>query len=118
MCAVRLAWLALLLAACSTPPNSQRLPIGSRCNSDGDCGTAPFNCVIADPGGYCSRPCITNGDCPADALCIGSACRRTCVDASACRTNEGYVCRSEPGTNSPVCDTTAGTPLDGGAPSG
>ncbi|HZS39364.1 MAG TPA: hypothetical protein VFF06_21175 [Polyangia bacterium] len=113
---MRIAWLALLVAACSTAPNTQRLPIGTRCGGDGDCGTQPFTCALAGyPGGYCTRPCSTDGDCPLDSACIAPTCRRKCADASGCRSGEGYACLAESG--SLVCDPASGPP-DAGAPSG
>lgn len=108
--------LALALAACSTPANTQILPIGSRCSSNDQCGTPPYDCAISGyPFGYCEKSCITNGDCPADSLCspLIKECRRACMSAANCRTAEGYTCQALVGGQA-VCDTTA--PMDGGAP--
>ncbi len=105
---MRSLWLAcaLALAACSAGPNTQRLPIGQHCTSDGDCGTAPYSCALAGYlGGYCQKACTTDGDCPMDSVCIGaSECRRKCTDVSQCRAPEGYVCVGEGGT-SMVCES-------------
>jgi hypothetical protein len=94
---------ALALPACDTSSNTILLPIGSRCTSSGDCGSSPFRCATTFPGGYCEKPCITNGDCPSNAACIVGACRLSCSDpAIRCRAAEGYRCLVESGT--PVCD--------------
>jgi hypothetical protein len=76
---------------------AQKLAIGSPCTADADCGSAPFFCLLAHPGGYCMRRCdIAKGDadCPSESICqfdgqVGE-CHRTCGGASDCR--QGYVC--------------------------
>lgn len=120
-------WLALTIlvgvVGCSDPSHTQYLPIGSRCTSSHQCGTSPFDCNSADPGGYCELPCATDGDCPADSLCAlppgapasARACRRRCDRDADCRVAEGYVCTPLSTTTS-VCDYTG--PVDGGLPSG
>jgi hypothetical protein len=103
-----LAVIALLVAGCSDPSDTQYLPIGSRCSSDTQCGTSPFHCNMG-PGymnGYCEKPCTTDGDCPQDSLCgttAPKACRRVCSDVSECRGSEGYVCTALT-TGKTVCD--------------
>ncbi len=103
------AFLTLALAAaisCSPGSNTQFEPIGSRCTSDGTCGTSPFVCATALPGGYCEKRCGTDGDCPSDAVCFESTCRRRCASDSECRESEGYQCRAE-GATSSFCDIAA-----------
>lgn len=97
-----------LAAGCGDPPNTQYLPIGQRCGSGDDCGTAPYDCATANhPGGYCERTCATDGDCPSDSYCIAMAptshCRRKCTTDTECRAVEGYVCKPN-GTLGKYCD--------------
>jgi hypothetical protein len=105
----------LLVGACGSPSNTQFLPIGSRCGSSDQCGTSPYDCASALPGGYCERSCKTSSDCPADSSCIGTACRRRCDADTDCRFTDGYACRALGGDHA-VCDLpTLGSPVDGGA---
>jgi hypothetical protein len=106
----------VLVGGCSDAGNMQYLPIGSRCSSAIQCGTSPFDCETAGhPGGYCDKPCTTDGDCPSDSLCGPTrSCRRTCRSSSDCRTSEGYLCVPLPASG--VCDY-ATVVMDGGAPS-
>ncbi len=110
-CACMLFTLCLCaagVAGCDDGPNTQRLPIGTRCSSDDNCGTTPYVCTVAShPGGYCARSCTTDGDCPIDAICAALSCRRKCTDDTTCRQSEGYVCRLT-GATSPYCDIPAG----------
>jgi hypothetical protein len=61
------------------------------------------------PGGYCDKPCATDGDCPLDSVCAATRCRRKCVDSNnapeptKCRQFEGYTCRVGLAT-APFCD--------------
>jgi hypothetical protein len=104
------------IIGCSDPANTQYVPIGSRCTSGGQCGTMPFDCNTAGyPGGYCTKSCTTDGDCPLDAACIDHACRRRCVHEADCRQNEGYSCAQSSGTT--VCLPGVAT-MDLGRPSG
>lgn len=118
-----LAFTVLLCVGCSDGANTQYLPIGSVCSSSGQCGTSPFDCAMSYPGGYCEKPCATDGDCPADSLCAippgfpasARACRRRCAATSECRAAEGYTCVPVSSTTA-VCDYTGA--VDGGLPSG
>ncbi len=65
----------LLLVACSkenevTSTNPGAEGVGAQCSgaSDPGCGTAGV-CVL----GYCRHGCITDGECPQGALCLGDA---------------------------------------------
>lgn len=93
----RRSWLLIgalaVVLGCGDSANTQYVPIGSRCGSNSDCGTKPYNCVTAGhPGGYCQKDCSTDGDCPTDAICISGECRRKCGSTSDCRSSEGYQC--------------------------
>jgi hypothetical protein len=113
-------WAALTLlvfvaAACGDSPNTQNLPIGSRCSADTQCGTSPYDCAIAGhPFGYCEKPCKADSECPSDSMCdtLVGACRRVCTDDSSCRVSEGYSCQPVEGRT--VCETTP--TVDGGQP--
>ena len=114
-------WAALTLlvivaaAGCSDSPNTQALPVGSRCSSDTQCGTPPYRCNAANhPFGYCDKPCAVDSECPTDSLCAISAgaCRRKCTVTADCRVGEGYSC--QPLATSTVCDTAP--TVDGGQP--
>jgi hypothetical protein len=101
--------IVALLAACSDSANTQYLAIGSRCSSDHDCGTSPFDCAMAPtyPGGYCEKACASGQDCPTDSVCSAAGrCRRSCVSdtdpSQGCRVSEGYKCRLD--LTPPVCD--------------
>jgi hypothetical protein len=112
----------LLAVGCTDAANTQYLPIGSRCSSNGQCGTAPFDCATAYPGGYCEHSCATDCDCPKVSFCVTPsgatatmrACRRRCSATPECRAAEGYLCVPLSGTVS-VCDWNGG-PVDGGLP--
>ncbi len=92
-------FLLALCAGCSSSGSvgTQKLPVGSACTADADCGTAPFHCMMGDhPGGYCMRDCdIKNGDadCPSEAICqydgTKGECHKKCT-ATDCRA--GYFC--------------------------
>jgi hypothetical protein len=109
--------IVALLAACTDAPGTQRLPVGSPCQSAGQCGTDPYVCNANEPRGYCEKGCVTDGDCPADSLCSPAArsCRRRCKLPSDCRTVDGYSCVPL-STMTAVCESSV--PMDGGLPSG
>jgi hypothetical protein len=106
-----LVLLSLLVLGCGDSANMQYLPIGSRCSRDSTCGTDPYRCrTDGYLGGYCDKPCATDGDCPADAWCVPPlGCRRSCQqNMDSCRTAEGYVCQIVPGRS--YCDVAAPPP--------
>lgn len=68
---------------------------GRQCATDAECG--PGDCIMADtgwPGGYCTNPCRTNGDCGPSGVCYVeggiAACLRGCTASGGCR--DGYFC--------------------------
>ena len=108
--------LALVAAGCSDAANTQYLPIGSHCGSDGQCGTSPYDCAVTGyPGGYCEKSCALDGDCPGDSLCSPGLhkCRRVCTSDTDCRVADGYRCQPVIGGRN-VCEATP--PMDGGQP--
>lgn len=90
-----------LLSACGAT-------IGDACTTSRDCGSGL--CLNRDftPGGYCSLGCRAGETCPAGSLCVEDAvgrsawgCLRTCRSSADCR--DGYVCKTEKSSSSPVC---------------
>jgi hypothetical protein len=113
------AALPALLLGCSDPSNTQYLPVGSRCTMAGQCGTMPFDCVTSGfPGGYCTRPCTTDGDCPLDSACsLQQSCRRRCTSDADCRQSEGYYC-APPTSGHMLCEPRPLAAMDLGRPTG
>ena len=109
------AILVFLVAACGSG-SSQKEPIGSRCKRNSDCGSSTFQCELNDatstyPGGYRTKPCTTDGDCPLDSVCVPpptSLCRRRCIVTADCRTDSadgiGYACVTTEGATASYCD--------------
>lgn len=97
-------WLVLiLLAGCGAT-------VGDPCTTTKECGGAV--CLNRDftPGGYCSVACSlgANSGCPAGSICVDDAlgrdtpgCLRSCRSAADCR--QGYVCKTEKSSSTPVC---------------
>jgi hypothetical protein len=75
----------ILLAACSAEKIDAAM--GARCAAAADC---VYRCLPAGtqfPGGLCTRDCLADRDCPADALCVpieGSVCLYSCRDDGDC----------------------------------
>jgi hypothetical protein len=92
-----LGWAAACGGGSSGVAGAQRLPIGSPCAVDADCGGAGFMCMTDHPGGYCIRTCdIQNhdADCPSESICqfdgTSGECHLKCAGAGDCRA--GYTC--------------------------
>ncbi len=103
--------------------------IGSPCTANGEC-QFDFCARTRFPGGYCSRTCVSNADCPLGSTCSldpgdATGLSRICLAACAspgtapagCRA--GYVCEKK-GTSldgTPVCTPGCAGPGDcrGGA---
>ena len=102
---------ALAVAACSSTSgtstdagvtmtdeaSSQKLPIGSACTMDTDCGGTGFMCMTDHPGGYCIEMCDVknhDADCPSGSVCqfdgMMAECHKLCSASSDCRV--GYFC--------------------------
>lgn len=135
-----LALLTVLAPGCSSDAITQKLPIGAKCAASSECGTSPiFHCDSQLPDGYCTKGCLSDGDCPAGSIClIGDGynlCKKTCSTKSDCRTYAGgaksYDCvpkststETFPFASSnycdapPVSDGGVTTPSDGGTPPG
>ncbi len=94
--------LLLLLTGCGAT-------VGDPCTTAKECGNSV--CINRDfaPGGYCSVQCTIGGAaCPAGSVCVDDAigknvpgCLRSCRSAADCR--QGYVCKTEKDSMTPVC---------------
>jgi hypothetical protein len=85
--------------------------LGATCAADADCGGAPLKCTTPtakDPvfgggpaNGYCTLPCMTDGDCGSTGLCLTdtNGMNGTCV--SSC--SQGPMLQH---INDPIMDTT------------
>lgn len=83
------------------PGGTGSTELGGPCNETSDCsGGAGATCLEAFPGGYCSRFCDTNDDCPGGSACdSGGYCLATCATSDDCRSE--YSCRVDAGES--VC---------------
>jgi hypothetical protein len=113
---------ACALYGCSSDPITQKLKIGVPCMTDSDCGSSPwFVCFTDRPGGYCSKNCLSDADCPtAESICAfdngTGSCKAKCVQTSDCR--KDYLCHAASNdknnfASKPFCDTS-GMATDGG----
>jgi hypothetical protein len=114
--------LLALVASCDDSGSVQKLPIGSPCSSDAQCGTGAFFCArTGHPNGYCKKDCRVDVDCPTGSVCAGAGmvskgeCHKICNGAADCRSSEGYVCvpHADEATHN-FCDAPEPTG-DGGA---
>jgi hypothetical protein len=95
------AWSVFLsLVSCgggTAGPNST--VVGAACTADTQCQQ---ECLINDrhfPGGMCTIPCASDGDCPAGSFCIaeeGGVCVVACsTDADCAGFGRGFACDQE-----------------------
>ncbi|MGC9044617.1 MAG: hypothetical protein ACP5KG_12270 [Myxococcota bacterium] len=63
--------------------------IGAECSSDEDCSSG-LSCDKNQINGYCTTSC-KDSDCPADSVCIGEVCKRTCKLDKDCGRSK-YFC--------------------------
>lgn len=81
--------------------------VGDSCSTNSDCPSNPSRtfCDSTAPGGYCTIPECTIGECPGNSICVTfgretTYCMDHCEGDSDCR--DGYTCRED--TNSrPFC---------------
>ena len=64
----------------------------SQCTSSKDC--PKFNVCEVETGECVSDFCFSNSGCPSGYECIDTYCVDPCDDDDACRTNDGYLCKS------------------------
>src|SRR5436309_2828048 len=85
----------LALSGCSSDTITQKLLIGSSCSVAADCGTQPyFDCIDTTHGGYCTKACKSDPDCPTEAICAMTGdtgqCRVMCPPAIC---HKDFQCR-------------------------
>jgi hypothetical protein len=71
--------------------------IGDTCIDDRDCADRCYR--DSDfPGGFCSRPCVSDRDCPSDTYCMstnGGVCMFACDAIDCDRLGPDWQCRSK-----------------------
>ncbi len=85
--------LAVALAACTRSETGTR-DLGATCLSPADC--TALRCLPAPtwPGGFCTRPCAADTDCPVGSDCVDGVCLFACFDDQDCSfLLPGYACR-------------------------
>jgi hypothetical protein len=99
---------ALAVAGCGGP-SSNLSAIGGACKATTDCQVG-LSCETGDPGGQCVKPCTSDGDCGAGAVCNGEMkCYKACTGNADCRQPD-YGCTTD-STAKKFCDAVA-TPGD------
>jgi hypothetical protein len=94
---MRLALLAVALAACSGHSSGSTDPtLGAACVNNGNCA---HSCYTGGdfPGGFCSFPCRSDGECTQDALCvqtqgIDGVCMFACAAFNCSRLGPNWGC--------------------------
>jgi serine protease len=91
------ACILLLFVACGHDAGGIDDTIGSTCASDRDCDS---HCYLGGdfPSGFCSQSCVTDNDCPSDALCVsesGGVCMFACPPFDCSRLGPGWTCRDK-----------------------
>ena len=78
---MRILLLTLLVACAGHGSGSIDEVIGAACASDRDCANRCYTDPQDFPGGFCSRSCTSDADCPSDTVCAtkaGGVCLFTC----------------------------------------
>lgn len=103
----KLIWIAFLVA-CGGPDNvgdhdngDIDAVVGASCDTNADCVVECYRDPDRFPGGFCSVPCGSDYDCPADSACASTedgVCLFTCgpdggFDCSAL--GPGWICDQE-----------------------
>jgi len=130
LCATCGAGRTCLAGACQTLDGGAG-QVGLACLNDGDCAPLGPNHLCKQKttsgantyqGGYCTRTCVNDLDCPTSALCLGpqpgygendSVCWARCASAQECRA--GYDCYAVGGGDS-ACWIAPLPPFDAGPP--
>jgi hypothetical protein len=92
---MRLAILAIVLAACQSSDVSREL--GARCDRSSECDERCLMPSADWPEGFCTIACETDVDCPSAAACLdeeGGVCAFGCsTDAQCAFLGPGYACK-------------------------
>jgi hypothetical protein len=83
--------------------------LGSACGTNADCEPGQTCLTEQDsgwPGGFCTKACSAEADCPMSFQCVpddqgNHHCMASCTKTTDCRT--GYACFDAYGTQTPVC---------------
>src|SRR5262245_51571574 len=88
------ALVVLAIAACGG--NDGISPaLGASCRFNADCVDKCVPDSAEFPGGFCTKPCVSDLDCPIEAACIasnGGVCAFRCSDFDCPRLGPGYNC--------------------------
>jgi hypothetical protein len=102
------------LAACTRTIDATRA-IGLPCTTTADCSNVCLPRTVY-PGGFCSRACQIDGECPVASSCATGFCLFSCFDDDDCSLLvEGWSCRDLAGKL--VCAPDSLTLPDAGATS-
>jgi hypothetical protein len=92
-------WLGALasglwLASCVSSDVSREL--GARCDVKEECDERCLAPSAEYPGGFCTRSCVDNGDCPGGSRCVadvGGVCLFVCAEDESCEfLGAGWSC--------------------------
>ena len=90
--------LSFLFAACHThDPGQIDTLIGGACTGNNQCDHTCYQGPDF-PNGFCSLPCVSDRDCPADSVCItaqGGMCAYECPPFDCTRLGAGYTCQDK-----------------------
>ena len=90
--------ICFALAAChGHDPGGIDTLIGAPCTSNGQCDHTCYQ-GPEFPSGFCSEPCISDRDCPSDAVCIiaqGGMCAYECPPFDCGRLGGGSSCQDK-----------------------
>jgi hypothetical protein len=89
---------AAVIGACSDAVGPDGPVVGSACEETLDCANG--STCLTDPedfpGGMCSHPCKTQGECPEGSACVtvgNGQCVLACPDGTGCR--DGLGCKAK-----------------------
>ncbi len=85
--------------SCTTSCTNNYGNVGDPCTDTAPCSAGNF-CLAQPPGGYCTRTCQSDQQCPTGSVCsdqLGNEgptnyCVETCTTDTECRWDEGYKC--------------------------
>lgn len=88
----------LALNGCGNGVGNDGAVVGGDCVVSGECHV-DSRCLTGAsfPGGYCSKSCDSDADCPDGSACVdaagvGGVCLLSCTAGADCRTSDGYDC--------------------------